>query len=566
MTSPLDETVTPPRDGTCDDRLLLLGEMSLRFHRATTEREVYAAACACIARVLPGDHAGVSLYREATGDGEMVALESEREPVALPPPLPIAGTAFEMALREDRAVIRDDVPPTSMQSALARIAIRSILHVPIHDGDRPYGTIHASSKRSGVFGPSEAALLTQVSELVSANVARIRLLAETLRARAEAEEASRAKSEYLAHLSHEIRTPLNGVIGMISLLQQTPLNAEQVEYVHTLRASGDALLSIVSDVLDFSKIEAHQVELEDRAFEARSVVRDAVDIVSAQARQRGLELSAEVDPSVPTYSRGDPFRVQQVLVNLLSNAVKFTRHGKVLVRLEADANLDPDAPVTLRFRVQDTGIGIPADRLDRLFKPFTQGDRSTARRYGGTGLGLAISKRLCELMGGSISAETVHGRGTTFTFTVRVRRSDSGEAPPAQRDSLIPAPERSGLRVLVAEDNPVNQRVAEMMLRKNGFSVDVVSNGLEALEALERQRYAVVLMDVQMPELDGLEATRRIVERWGVTRPKIIAMTANALRGDRELCLEAGMDDYVDKPARAHDLVAAIGRVLALSL
>ncbi len=566
MTAPPDETAGPRSGEAQGDRLLLLGEMSLRFHRATTEREVYAAACACITRVLSADHAGVTLYREAAGDGEMVALESASEPLSTPPPLSIEGTAFETALREDRAVIRHDVPPVALDTPLAKIAIRSILHVPIHDGDRPCGTLHASSRRAGVFGQGDAALLTQIAELVSANVARIKLLAETLRARAEAEEASRAKSEYLAHLSHEIRTPLNGVIGMISLLQQTPLNAEQVEYVHTLRASGDALLSIVSDVLDFSKIEAHQVELEDRPFEPRSVVRDALDIVSAQSRQRGLDLSADVDPAVPRYSRGDPFRVQQVLVNLLSNAVKFTRQGKVHVRLEADANLDPDAPVTLRFRVEDTGIGIPADRLDRLFKPFTQGDRSTARRYGGTGLGLAISKRLCELMGGSISAETVPGRGTTFVFTVRVRRSETGEAPSARNDSQIPAPERGGLRVLVAEDNPVNQRVAEMMLRKNGFSVDVVSNGLEALEALERQRYAVVLMDVQMPELDGLEATRRIVERYGVARPKVIAMTANALRGDRELCLEAGMDDYVDKPARAHDLVAAIGRVLALSV
>ncbi len=547
------------------DRLLLLSEMSLRCNLAAEEREVYQVVAAYVPRVMGAHYVGVTRCVEgAEGEAELEMLGVDAGALPASERVPTAGTEFANAVRENRASICNAVasyPPPCLATALG---IRSIVHAPIHEGLRPVGTLHVSSREPGAFGPTDAALLTQIAALVTSALARLRAHAEMLRARAAAEEASRAKSEYLAHLSHEIRTPLNGVIGTISLLQQTPLNAEQVEYTNTIRASGEALLSIVNEVLDFSKIEAQQVELEERAFEVRGVVRDAINIVSAQARQRGLDLRVEVDPAAPRYCRGDPFRVQQILVNLLSNAVKFTRQGHVRVTVAAAPAQGPGAPLALRFRVEDTGIGIPPDRLDRLFRPFSQADRSTARRFGGTGLGLAISRRLCELMGGSIEVETAPGRGTAFTFVVRVGHAEAGESSAPRAPSSLPAAAaRAELRVLVAEDNPVNQRVAEMMLRKNGFAVDVVSNGVEALEALERRRYDVVLMDVQMPELDGLEATRRIVERWGDARPRVIAMTANALRGDRELCLAAGMDDYVDKPARATDLVSAIARVLS---
>ncbi len=544
----------------------LLHEMCARLNHAVDEPAVYNVVAAFGPRITRAHYIGVTLCVEgAEGEADVVMLAVDAGELPPRTRMSTRGTTFETVVADDRVIIRNDVPLAEEPEAVARLALRAIVHAPLVDGRQVIGTLHASSRAPGAFSDADAAVLAHVAALVTAALSRVRARAEVLRARAAADVASRAKSEYLAHLSHEIRTPLNGVIGMISLLQQTPLNAEQVEYVSTIRASGDALLSIVSDVLDFSKIEAHLVELEERAFEARAVVRDSVDIVSAQARQKGLDLVVDVDAAVPRFCRGDPFRIQQILVNLLSNAVKFTRQGRVRVTVGADVRASREAPVTLRFRVEDTGIGVPPDRLDRLFRPFSQADASTARRYGGTGLGLAIAKRLCELLGGAIEVESVPGQGTTFAFTVQVRRAESGDSRPARPASTLPTlGARASLRVLVAEDNPVNQRVAEMMLRKNGFAVDVVSNGLEALEALTRRRYDVVLMDVQMPELDGLEATRRIVAQYGDARPKIIAMTANALRGDRELCLEAGMDDYVDKPARASDLVAAIGRVLSV--
>ncbi len=549
-----------------NDPMHVLCEMSARLNHAGDEAAVYNVVAAFAPRVTRAHYTGVTLCVDGVeGEADVVMLAVDAG--ELPPRARVStrGTVFEAVIADDHAMIRNDLARFEQHDGLAHLGLRAIVHAPLVDGRQLIGTLHASSRAPGAFSDADATVLTHVAALVTAALARVRARAEVLRARAAAEVASRAKSEYLAHLSHEIRTPLNGVIGMISLLQQTPLNAEQVEYVSTIRASGEALLSIVSDVLDFSKIEAHLVELEERPYEARVVVRDAVDIVSAQARQKGLDLVVDVDAAVPRCCRGDPVRLQPSLVNLLSNAVKFTRQGRVRVTAGADLPASRAAPVTLRFRVEDTGIGVPADRLDRLFRPFSQADASTARRYGGTGLGLAIAKRLCELLGGAIEVESTPGRGTTFSFTVQVRRAESGDSRPARTASTLPSlAARSSLRVLVAEDNPVNQRVAEMMLRKNGFAVDVVSNGLEALEALTRRPYDVVLMDVQMPELDGLEATRRIVERYGDARPKIIAMTANALRGDRELCLEAGMDDYVDKPARATDLVAAIGRVLTL--
>ncbi len=379
-----------------------------------------------------------------------------------------------------------------------------------------------------------------------------------------AEVANQSKSTFLSQMTHELRTPMNGVLGMATLLGETRLNKAQKDLLQTLRASGDTLLTIINDILDFSKIEANKLELEKMPFSIEQSIQDTFDIVRYRASVKKLELKYEIAQNVPDAICQDATRLRQILTNLVGNAIKFTESGGITVSVEASPLEDKPDIYTLHFAVEDTGIGIPKDRLNRLFRSFSQVDESTTRKYGGTGLGLAISKQLAELMNGRMWVESEFGKGSTFNFTIIAAKAKiAAESRSKGKSGLDPEmAERKPLRILLAEDNVVNQKVAVGILKKCGYKADVAANGLEALQAQERIKYDVILMDIHMPEMDGVAATQRIREEIPRSeQPTIIALTADAMEQHKQQYLEAGMDDFVSKPIRVNELLAALERV-----
>jgi CheY-like chemotaxis protein/HPt (histidine-containing phosphotransfer) domain-containing protein len=380
------------------------------------------------------------------------------------------------------------------------------------------------------------------------------------------EDAARLKSEFMATLTHEMRTPLNAILGVTDLLTHSPLGTEQREHVQVLHMAGESLLQMIDDVLDFSKLEAGKVALSSEPFDLRDCLSTVVGLFEPTAESKGISLGVIEGRNLPSRVLGDSARLRQVLVNIVGNALKFTERGSVTISVsEVERGRDH---ARLQFGVSDTGIGIPREKLARLFKPFSQVDASTTRRYGGTGLGLAISAELVRLMGGKMWVESEMGEGSTFCFTVRVgvdmapHRAGGGivEKMPSgtgQRSVRVNAAKSDGQppSVLVAEDNPVNRRVIVSLLATLGCDSDVAVNGLEVLEAVKRKRYDIILMDIQMPEMDGLEASRHLVSVLPQEdRPVIIAVTAHSMKIHREECFAAGMDDYMSKPVRLDTL------------
>ncbi|MBE0504293.1 MAG: response regulator [Desulfuromonadales bacterium] len=523
--------------------------LKVQIKRATADIEQSKA-------VLRENEAKFRSYIDNSPDGIFVTDEDGRCLEVNPAAAAITGYETEELLNLS---ICDLVPAESFASSHHLLTLQEL-----GIASNEFEFIHKNGKKRWCSVDTVKLSATRYLAFTKDITTRRRTEDQLLHAMATADAANTAKSRFLANMSHEIRTPMNGMIGLIELLLGTGLTKEQREYAELIKLSGRNLMQLLNDILDLSKIEAHKIELEAHDFNLQAEITGTINLLALHAKTKKLRLHAQIDPDVPILLRGDSGRLRQILNNIIGNAIKFTHEGSVLLHICTVAENEKEA--TLRFEVTDTGIGIAADKLDKIFEPFTQGDSSSTRQYGGTGLGLSIARQLTELMGGTIGVDSVQDGGTKFWFTVVLAKQLDKTAPVPEElagDEAVASdlsnpdngrkapPTQNRNRILLAEDDQINQHMTKLFLTKSGYLVDVANNGREALKLLEENDYAMVLMDCMMPELSGYETTTMIRNPASAVRDHsipVIALTANAMQEDRDNCLAAGMDDYLVKP------------------